>query len=188
MWLKLCGISSKGLPVLSFSWLQLLFPFLKTTSLKFGLTTDQLHCLMFFSRILSKILYNYLKHHLPSLIFEEQTGFVQRRNIHDNLMLAEEIIHAINYSQLKDNVILKMDVSKAYDRLKWDFLKVIMQKMKVNKQLMKIILKYLANSWFSVRINGQNRGFFTSTRGLRQGNPLSPCLFYYGYKIFGEVD
>lgn len=70
-----------------------------------------------------------------------------------------------------------MDVSKAYNRMEWDFLKKIMQKFNINKHVMSVILKYLASCFFSMRINGQNRGFFSSRRGLRQGEPLSPYLF-----------
>lgn len=62
-----------------------------------------------FSRILSKVIYSYLKDQLPILISKEQAGFVQGRNIHDNIMLAKEISHAISYNQLKDNAILKLD-------------------------------------------------------------------------------
>lgn len=98
------------------------------------------------------------------LISKKQIGFVQGRNIHDNIMLAKEGIHAINYNQIKDNTILKIDVSKAYDRIEWKFLEVVMKKMNVNKHSRNIILKYLANCWFIVKINRQNKGFFASSR------------------------
>lgn len=70
-----------------------------------------------FSRILSKTLYQFLKNQLPKLISEEQVDFVQERNIQDNILFAKKVVQAINYSQLRDNAIFKMNVSKAYDQM-----------------------------------------------------------------------
>ncbi|XP_015158568.1 uncharacterized protein [Solanum tuberosum] len=59
---------------------------------------------------------------LGKLISENQSGFVSGRLITDNVMLSQEIIHGIAKENIGGNVVLKLDMAKAYDRLSWSFL------------------------------------------------------------------
>lgn len=70
-------------------------------------------------KILSKVLANRLKSILPGLIFENQSAFVPGQNVSDNVLVAFEILHFMkrkNYGQ-EGEISLKLDVSKAYDRV-----------------------------------------------------------------------
>ncbi|XP_060182808.1 uncharacterized mitochondrial protein AtMg01250-like [Lycium barbarum] len=68
-------------------------------------------------------------------------------------------------------------MSKAYDKLSWSFLMAVLRKMNFAEPFVDMIYRLLANNWYSIFINGTRFGFFKSTRGLKQGDPLSPSLF-----------
>ncbi|XP_060195070.1 uncharacterized protein LOC132624283 [Lycium barbarum] len=59
---------------------------------------------------------------LPKLISDNQAGFVKGRLITENVLLAQEIIHGMKESNDGGNLVIKLDMSKAYDRLSWEFL------------------------------------------------------------------
>ena len=71
----------------------------------------------FTSKIISKLVSKRLSPILPSLISKNQSGFVKGRNISENIMLAQEIIHQIKKPNIGSNVIIKLDKAKAYDRV-----------------------------------------------------------------------
>jgi hypothetical protein len=71
--------------------------------------------------IISKIIANYLKPLLPSLISQEQSCYVEGRQILDSNILSHELIHSLNYSK-KLGMLIKMDISKAFDSLSWDYI------------------------------------------------------------------
>ncbi|GAA0164582.1 hypothetical protein LIER_20178 [Lithospermum erythrorhizon] len=105
------------------------------------------------------------------------SGFIKGRVIQDNLLLAQELIHPLDHSTHGGNVLLKLDMSKAFDMLSWKFLSLIMTKFGFSAEWIDRILACISNSWFSVLLNGELAGFFPSSKGIRQGDPISPGLF-----------
>lgn len=73
-------------------------------------------------KIVSKILANRLSYFLPTLISAEQGAFVKGRLIHENIALTQELIQHIDKGKEGGNVILNIDMEKAFDRLNWAFL------------------------------------------------------------------
>ncbi|KAJ6813372.1 uncharacterized protein M6B38_143775 [Iris pallida] len=139
----------------------------------------------FAHKILSKILSDRLATVLPLIISREQTGFVKGRSIHENISLAHEIISNIDKKITGGNIAIKLDMSKAYDRVSWRFLIKVLHKLEFNWTWINLIYRAISNCWYSVTVNRCRGGFFRSGRGLRQGDPISPALFIIAHDALG---
>nr|XP_009782874.1 PREDICTED: uncharacterized protein LOC104231558 [Nicotiana sylvestris] len=132
----------------------------------------------FSNNVISRVVHERLVKFLPSLISEKQSGFVKGRNIVENIILTQEIVTDIRLrTKAGPNVILKIDMTKAYDRLSWLFLTKVLRKIGFTERLIGIVFGLVSNNWYSILINGQSHGFFKSSRGVKQGDPVSSTLF-----------
>lgn len=137
----------------------------------------------FFGKIISKILANRLATLLPKLIDEEHTGFVHGRSISQHIAIAQELTRDLSRKVTGDNIILKLDMAKAYDRLEWRFLLWAMGSFGFSAISQDLVYRNISNILYQFRINGELNGKFHSFRGVRQGDPLSPLFFVLAQQV-----
>ncbi|RVW19551.1 putative ribonuclease H protein [Vitis vinifera] len=115
-----------------------------------------------------------------------KNAFVEGRQILDVALIANEAIDSLLKGD-EAGVLCKLDLEKAYDHINWDFLLTVMQKMGFGGKWAGWIRWCISTASFSVLINGSPAGFFQSTRGLRQGDPISPYLFVLGMETLSYL-
>ena len=101
-------------------------------------------------------------------------------------MTVHEVIHWLEAGK-REGFFLKLDLSKAYDRVDWGFLKAILQAFGFDDQVCKIILYLVSTPSLPVMVNGAPSNFFFPSRGLRQGDPISHILFIILVKCIGRL-
>ena len=130
-------------------------------------------------KIASKVVANMMKSVLQEIIGENQSAFVAERLITDNVLVAHEMMNHISKKRKGKcgEMAVKLDMSKAYDRVEWDCLQLIMQKLGFHERWISTVMRCVSSVKYAVRINGQPCSHILPTRGLRQGDPLSPYHF-----------
>ncbi|KAL5579751.1 hypothetical protein UlMin_012193 [Ulmus minor] len=114
------------------------------------------------------MLANRLRKVMDTIISEEQSAFIPGRLIYDNAIIGFECLHAIKRWKTKKNYIaLKLDMAKAYDRVEWEFIQRIMNKLGFSDVWTKKIMTCISSVTYSFQFNDQRFGHLTPSRRLR---------------------
>lgn len=127
-------------------------------------------------KIFDKVLANRVADELPNLVGHHQSAFVKGRSIHDNFMLVQCMarrLHALREA----TVMLKLDITKAFDTVNWAFLVETLCTMGFGTRWIDWVCGLLGSSSTRILVNGLPGRPIYNCCGLRQGGPLSPMLF-----------
>lgn len=131
------------------------------------------------TKLISKIIVNCLRPFLKDIVSPTQSSFISGRSNSDNIVLVQEAAHSFNHKQGRVGyMMMEIDLEKAYDRIKWNFLCWVLCDPDLPYSLINLIMFCATATELNIMWNGEKTSFFPPTRGLhRQGDPLSPYLF-----------
>lgn len=134
---------------------------------------------------LSKIIVQRLKSLMPKLVSPHQVSLVPGRNIHDNIIIVNELIHSMKRKTGKKGYMaIKVDLEKAYDRISWDYIERVLEEVQCPTQMRERIMECINSTETSILWHGEKLDLFSHQRPTagRPFIPLSVCSWH------GKVD
>ena len=129
-------------------------------------------------KIVTKIVVNRIKPILSKVVSPNQCSFVPGRLSSDNIIVAQEVIHSMrNLKGKRGFMAIKIDLEKAYDRVRWSFVLECLRELHLPNMFIELIKWCISSPSMQILWNGSKSEQFNPTRGLRQGDPISPYLF-----------
>lgn len=129
-------------------------------------------------KVISKIIVQRLRPLLPSMICPLQTAFLEGRRASDNVVIAQELIYSLKRRKGKEGyMVVKIDLERAYDRLEWSFVKMVLEHYGLPQNIIKLVMSCISTITTALLFNGSKLEAFQPSRGIRQGDPISPYIF-----------
>lgn len=128
------------------------------------------------AKIFAKVLAVRLAPLLSALVSQVQSAFISRRSMHENFKFVHNTARELHRKKIP-SVLMKIDISKAFDTLSWEFIIQILKRRGFGNRWCSWICGLLRTASSSVRVNGEISEPFSLGSGVRQGDSLSPALF-----------
>ncbi len=127
-------------------------------------------------KILAKVLANRLQIVISNIVSQDQVGYIKGRYIGDNIRTLLDVLD-ITKNKIDPGLLVMIDFQKAFDTLSWEFLYKTLHYFNFGPTFIKYIRLLYTEPECSVTNNGFHTEFFTVSRGIRQGCPISALLF-----------
>jgi hypothetical protein len=128
------------------------------------------------SKLLAKILANRLAPRLDSLVLHSHSAFIKGRSIQDNFQYVKGAANHF-YQAKTPMLLLKLDITKAFDSVRWEYLLEVMEQIGFGQRWRDIMALIWSTSSSRIVLNREPGRPIKHGRGLHQGDLLSPMLF-----------
>jgi hypothetical protein len=120
---------------------------------------------------------------LSNIFLEEQSTFIPGRMITDNVLVAYECLHFMRKNRSKANAhyALKLDMTKAYDRVEWNYLEATMLKLGFGHLWVDKVMKCVT-FFFSILLTGNVCKNLNQPEVSNKVTQFLPTCFYYVQK------
>ncbi|KAK2661738.1 hypothetical protein Ddye_000312 [Dipteronia dyeriana] len=126
-------------------------------------------------KVISKILVQRLRGLLPNLVSPNQVAFVPGRQIQDNFVIAQEVLHKFKTTRGKlGYIVWKIDLAKAYDKLQWNFIKQVLKEIDIDgRKLHSVLPGHIIYRIFSIHIGSNHSNEDTTIWGPSKNGDFS---------------
>lgn len=137
-------------------------------------------------KVITKIIVNRLKPYMSDLVSAYQTGFIPTRSIHENIVVAQKLLHSINKMKGKNGFfVVKNDLAKACDQIRWRFIAEVLDEIGVPANIRNNIMHAISSVKTNVMWNGSRLdSFCSSTRNTTRGSYLTLFVCF----MYGQID
>lgn len=126
-------------------------------------------------KFFAKVIADILPLVASKVIGPSQTAFLPRRYILDGVVILHETLHELKSKKMEE-IILKIDFEKAYDKVNWYFLQQVLRMKGFSHKWCRWIEQIVTGGSVSVKVNDEMGHYFQNKKGFRHGTPS--CRFY----------